>query len=135
MVTLILLLVVAAGIFKGRMDALADEEMKTIDWHRKYDFTREHRCHWWYLGIINPRFPEKFPFSSTLLVFLTDRWHMNQFFMQRCLFLAIGLLITPKIILSIFVAFVLFPIIMGVPFESVYTWYRKQLKAKNNVRY
>lgn len=135
MVTLILLLVVAAGIFKGRMDALADEEMKTIDWHRKYDFTREHRCHWWYLGIINPRFPEKFPFSSTLLVFLTDRWHMNQFFMQRCLFLAIGLLITPKIILSIFVAFVLFPIIMGVPFESVYTWYRKHLKSQNNVRY
>lgn len=135
MITLILLLIVAAGIFKGRMDALADEELKTIDWHRKYDFSRESRCHWWYLGIINPRFPEKFPFSSTLLVFLTDRWHMNQFFMQRCLFLAIGLLITPKIILSIFVAFVLFPIIMGVPFESVYTWYRKQLKAKSNVRY
>lgn len=135
MITLVLLLIVAAGVFKGRMDALADEELKTIDWHRKYDFSREYRCHWWYLGIINPRFPEKFPFSSTLLVFLTDRWHMNQFFMQRCLFLAIGLLITPKLVLSIFVAFVIFPIIMGVPFESVYTWYRKHLKSQNNVRY
>jgi hypothetical protein len=24
---------------------------------------------------------------------------------------------------------------MGVPFESVYTWYRKHLKANKNVRY
>lgn len=135
MITLILLLIIAAGVFKGRMDALADEEMKVTDWHRKYDLTKEYKCHWWYLGIIKPMFPEKFPFSSTILVFLTDRWHMNQFLMQRCLFLAIGLLITPKIILSIFVAFVLFPIIMGVPFESVYTWYRKYLKTNKNVRY
>jgi len=134
MTALILLLIVLAGVFKGRMDALADEEMKTFDWHRKYDFTKEYTCHWWYLGLIKPMFPEKFPFSSTLLVFLTDRWHMNQFFMQRCLFLAIGLAITPKFILSIFVAFVLFPIIMGVPFESVYTWYRNYLKEKNNQR-
>lgn len=135
MTTLILLLIVFAGVFKGRMDALADEEMKTLDWHRKYDFTKDYKNHWWYLGIIKPRFPEKFPFSSTILVFLTDRWHMNQFFMQRCLFLAIGLAITPRFLLSIFVAFIVFPIIMGVPFESVYNWYRKHLKSQNNVRY
>jgi len=135
MTTLILLLIVAAGVLKGKMDALADEEMKTRDWHRKYDFTKEFKWHWWYLWLHRPSFPEKFPFSSTILVFLTDRWHMNQFFMQRCLFLAIGLLITSKILLSIFVAFFLFPVIMGVPFEAVYTWYRKHLKEKNNARY
>jgi hypothetical protein len=46
MTTLILLLIVAAGVFKGKMDALADEEMKTRDWHRKYDFTNEFNLHW-----------------------------------------------------------------------------------------
>ena len=54
--------------------------------------------------------------------------------MQRCLFLAIGLAITPKFILSIFVAFMVFPVIMGVPFESVYNWYRQYLKNKDNER-
>jgi hypothetical protein len=91
MITLILLLVVAAGVFKGKMDALADEEMKVADWQRKYDFTKDFKWHWWYLWFHRPAFPEKFPFSSTILVFLTDRWHMNQFLMQRCLFFAIGL--------------------------------------------
>ena len=134
MTALILLLIILAGVFKGKMDALSDEGMKTMDWHRKYDFTKEFKWHWWYLWFHRPRFPEKFPFSSTILVFLTDRWHMNQFLMQRCLFLAIGLAITPKFILSIFVALIVFPVIMGVPFESVYNWYRQYLKNKDNER-
>lgn len=128
MVTLILLLLVFAGVFKGQMDAIADEELKTRDWHRKYDFVKEYGKHWWYFGLYEPTFPEKFPFSSTLLVFLTDDWHKKQFFMQRCYYLAIGLLITDKLWLALFCAFVVFPLIVGIPFEAVYDFYRQHLR-------
>ena len=29
-----------AGHFKGRLDAIVDEEVKNLEWHNKYDFTK-----------------------------------------------------------------------------------------------
>jgi hypothetical protein len=133
--TLITLLTVAlllglAGHFKGRMDGIADEGIKNLDWHEKYDFTKPGETkHWWYLGLYTPRFPERFPFSSTILVFLTDRWHRNQFFMLRCFYFAIGLLITTEIIPLLIITMIAMPIVVGVFFEVSYGRTRDKYEA------
>jgi hypothetical protein len=115
------LLLALAGHFKGRMDGLADEGIKNLDWQEKYDFTKSgYTKHWWYLGLYRPRFPERFPFSSTMLVFLTDRWHRNQFYMLRCFYFAIGLLITIKIIPLLIITLVVMPVLVGIFFEVSY---------------
>lgn len=130
------LLLALAGHFKGRMDGIADEGIKNLDWHEKYDFTKSgYTKHWWYLGLYHPRFPERFPFSSTVLVFLTDRWHRNQFYMLRCFYFAIGLLITTKIIPLLIITLIVMPILVGVFFEASYgdtrdKYQEKKLKAK-----
>lgn len=31
---------------------------------------------WYYLWLYKPKYKERFPFSSTVLVFLTDGWHL-----------------------------------------------------------
>lgn len=38
--------------------------------------------HPWYLGLHEPTYQEAFPFSSTLLVFLTDGFHLVKFIQQ-----------------------------------------------------
>jgi len=80
MMQLIVLLafLMLAAFFKGRLDAVADEDIKDAEWVNKYDFTKSGETkHWWYFGLYKPKFPERFPFSTTALVFLTDRWDFN----------------------------------------------------------
>ena len=123
-------LLALAGHFKGRMDGIADEGIKNLEWHEKYDFTKSGETkHWWYLGLYKPSFPERFPFSSTMLVFLTDRWHRNQFFMLRCFYFAIGLLITTKIIPLILITMIILPALVGVFFEVSYGNTRDKYEA------
>jgi len=59
----------------------------TISWVRKWKLdntfqeiipvsksaSRKH--HWWYLRMHTPKYVERFAYSSTFLVFLTDGWH------------------------------------------------------------
>jgi hypothetical protein len=122
-----------AGYFKGQLDAIADEELKKLDWHNKYDLTKNGRYkHWWYFGLHKPTFPEKFPFSSTALVFLTDRWHRTQFFMLRSFYLAIAVGISANLFTTILVAFVVLPVLLGVPFELSYKSHRRSFKAEKH---
>ena len=115
----------AAGFSKGRMDAIADEGVKGIDWRNKYDISKTYFNHWWYLGLYKPKYSEKFPFSSTALVFLTDRWHRWQFYMLRCFYLAIALPISANILTLLLLSFVIMPIIVGLFFEGSYSNARK----------
>lgn len=125
----IILLLILAGICKAWADALADEEMKAMDWTNKYDFTKSgENKPWWYFGLHKPSYPEKFPFSSTILVFLTDRWHLSQFVMLRCFYLAIALAITSKLIWILAIVFIIAPVILGVSFQSFYTMLRTYYK-------
>ena len=75
---------------------------------------------------------ERFPFSSTALVFLTDFWHLSQFIMLRFLYLAIALPLYDEseryAILWLFLnVFVVFPVALGFPFQIVYS----KLNRKN----
>jgi hypothetical protein len=123
--------VALAGHFKGRLDAIADEEVKDLEWDKKYDFTKSGETkHWWYFGLYSPKFPEKFPFSTTVLVFLTDKWHRTQFYMLRSFYLALAIAISANLLTTIVFAFIVFPIIVGMVFEPSYQRYRKKLREQ-----
>jgi hypothetical protein len=51
-------------------------------WNSEYSWQNK-----WMNG--NPIFGEKFAFSSTILVFLTDGWHLMQFIFLNTIFLAL----------------------------------------------
>jgi hypothetical protein len=133
MMQLIVLLafLMLAAFFKGRLDAVADEDIKDAEWVNKYDFTKSGETkHWWYFGLYTPKFPEKFPFSATALVFLTDRWHFNQFMVLKCFQGAIAFLIAGNVFTWFLLTFVIFPFINGTIFELTYENYRKKLRKK-----
>jgi len=126
------LLLALAGYFKGKLDAIVDEGVKELEWDKKYNLTKSGDTkHWWYFGLYTPKFPEKFPFSSTSLVFLTDKWHFNQFMMLKCFYGAMTIFISGNLFTWFILTFVIVPIIVGIPFEIVYDWYREKLKKQS----
>lgn len=134
-IILLVTLLALAGFFKGRLDAVADEEIKDLEWNKKYDFTKSGETkHWWYFGLYTPKFPEKFPFSTTALVFLTDKWHFNQFMMLKCFQGAIAFIISANILTWFILTFGILPIINGIPFEISYERYRKKLRKQYRVK-
>lgn len=74
---------------------------------------------WWYLGLYKPRYQEKYAFSSTMLVWLTDAWHLSKTLML--LFMIISLVVyTPIInpVLDIILHFLAFTL----PFTYTYEY-------------
>lgn len=59
--------------------------------------------HWYYFKIY-PRYEERFPYSSTIFVWLTDAWHLFKAIMLMCLMLAV-VFYTP--IVNTFVDFIM----------------------------
>ncbi len=73
-----ILFLIAAFIAKPYMDISAKDGFKnswwnkTESWELKYSLPLRKGENWWYLGLYKPLYQEKFPFSSTLFVFITD---------------------------------------------------------------
>ena len=107
------------------MDAIVDSGVKTDEWRNKYDFNKN-KNHWWYFGLYKPKYSERFPFSTTILVSLTDKWHRAQLIMLRFMYLAVAVAFTQKIFLILLLSFVIFPIVVGIPFEIIYTKNKKK---------
>ena len=62
-------------------------------------FPQPVEARWYYFGYL-PRYKERFPYSSTALVFLTDAWHLFKALMLGCIMLAVvnySVLVTPFI--------------------------------------
>lgn len=126
-IILISLCFMAAAYFKAHMDAIDDTGIKSSEWKNKYQldewdrplFTHK-KNHWWYFGLYKPRYAEKFPFSTTALVFLTDRWHSYQMFTYRFLYMGASFGYTKNLWTVFFLTFVVFPIVVGVIFEIFY---------------
>ena len=78
-------------------------------WENKYKIPlSKNKKHWWYLGLYNPKYDEKFAYSTTLLVSLTDCWHRLETIRN----------ILPFVILSIFVKWYL--IFFYIPFIIIF---------------
>jgi hypothetical protein len=132
MTTLIILiaLLYLAGMAKAFSDAVTDENVKNAEWQRKYDFTKPVGREWWYFGLYKPTNAEKFPFSTTILVFLTDRWHLSQFLMLRCFYTMIAISLFSNIWMILVFVLIIFPVITGMGFESTYQEFRKYIRNK-----
>ena len=140
MITIILILVcfMAAAYFKAHMDAIDDSGIKSSEWKNKYQLDKwynpvsfESKNHWWYFGLYKPVYAEKFPFSSTALVFLTDRWHAYQMLTYRFLYLGASFGITNKLWIVLLLSFIVFPIVVGVVFEIFYGRAKKCYQNSN----
>ena len=120
----IILCLIGAGYAKGRLDYIADSGQKGDDWRNKYKKLDgnlvETKSHWWYFGLYKPKYQERFPFSTTLFRFLTDRWYWWQFAMLRYFYLAIAHGVADNFIYQLILAFIIFPIIIGVTYNMVY---------------
>lgn len=123
-----LALLILAGWAKGKMDwvMFRSDYNKDREWLNKWKVhkymidgltpIKAGKAPWYYFGLHRPVFLEKFPFSSTLLVFMTDRWHLWQFIALRCFYLALSVLAFswwPMVLISAFAAC---PILFGAGF-------------------
>jgi len=112
---------------------------KNDTWDNKYRIdrignvtanTNNNYYHWYYLGLYEPKYVERFPFSSTILVSMTDDGHMFQFFMYRAIDLA---LTAPLFYLWgwwSLIALAAIPSIRGLVFEANYNVIKKRNRKK-----
>lgn len=82
--------VLTCGLLKGALDKSSRGDYNNVyfnkehSWKNKWALTptkgivRNYKRPWYYLGLYKPKYIERFPYSSTLLVSLTDGWHMIQ---------------------------------------------------------
>lgn len=97
MVTLILTFL--AAIAKVFMDKSAINVFNSPWWNKstgweykwKMPLTPQTKKLWYYLWIWTPKNIERFPYSSTVLVFLTDGWHLSQFLFLGFIFFGVVL--------------------------------------------
>jgi hypothetical protein len=134
MATIIVILVcfIISAYFKAHMDAIADSGIKSSEWKNKYEVDKWNRPldvstknHWWYFGLYKPKYAENFPFSSTALVFTTDRWHAYQMLTYRFIYMGASFGFSENIWVVSLLTFVVLPIVVGVTFEIFYNGAKK----------
>lgn len=123
---------IAFGICKGISDGLAhdlnfDDSWWSNHWKNKYkrdgdypEILLPYHSKWYYLGLHTPEFEERFPYSSTVLVFITDAWHFFNFIRYRIVYSYIALVLDLGIWWSLGIVFIFAPILMGGAFELTY---------------
>ena len=134
MIWLSIFFLILAGVAKGYLDYYADSGIKDKEWVNKWKNVNEgwgkeylKKYHWWYFGLYSPsQHLERFPFSSTILVALTDKWHRAQLIMLRFMYLAVAVAFNQSLFMIIILGFVVFPIVVGIPFEIIYTKNKKK---------
>ena len=102
MISLILILIF--GITEAAKDILSFRYSQSVFykykkefWHPQFSWINKYnesklacnKAPWYYLGLYKPRYTERFPFSTTFLVFITDGWHFVKALSLFCLFGAI----------------------------------------------
>lgn len=137
--TLSIILLVLAGITKAFMDLSSESNLpfkgsyfsKGISWKNKWKLKDSKLIlaikgdNWWYLGIIKPKYKEKFPFSSTILVSLTDFWHLSQSLFLKFLVLGVYLfqpIYNPQVDFIIVFCSIL------IPFELAHSSFKNKRK-------
>ena len=86
-----------AGLFNGRMDYIKLHQLDSESWKNKWEWIiinnvevqQSYVKRWYYFGLFAPKYKEMFPYSSTILVFITDEWHLRKWMMFLCIEMAI----------------------------------------------
>lgn len=107
----IIFLLILAGISNSIMDTIKfrfyESKLKFISkewflpdsWKLKWKWKNNQRILnnkklWYYLWLYKPQYKEAFPYSTTILVFLTNAWHFFQFIMLSSFQAAISITIS-----------------------------------------
>lgn len=94
---------------------------RTESWANKYRYPLEPRYnHWYYFGLLKPKYREDFPFSTTALVFLTDYWHFMQFIYLNCLFASYSIFTSMATGYNVLLCFVAVRLIYAIVFNLTY---------------
>lgn len=100
--------------FKGLMDISGRDGFENDWFNKSKSWTNKYKPglipnykHWYYLGFITTKYKEKFIFSSTALVFITDGWHLLQFFFLNTITIAFALAMGHDLIECIIVGIVI----------------------------
>ncbi len=124
-----------AGVANAFMDLSSEGRLKkkmnkSESWKKKWKTPlTPGKTHWYHFGNIT-KYEEKFPYSSTFLVSLTDFWHLMKSIMLNVIFLSV-VLYSPiikieLILLEIIINFLLMRFSFGLGFEPIY----KYMKTK-----
>jgi hypothetical protein len=85
---------------------------------------------WYYLWLYKPDYKEKFTYSSTIFVFLSDFWHFLKFLKMNSLYISILIALSLSFSLSFITWFIILLItrlIYGIIFEfSINTFFIKK---------
>jgi len=124
------ILLLASFVFKALMDVsganLFTGDLKHLNredsWEGKYKKDRygvliPYTKKWWHFNLYIPAYEEKFPYSSTMFVALTDYWHFTQFMFLNCTFIAFCIHFEHPILTFIFVR-ILYAIIFNFTYEN-----------------
>lgn len=128
-----LILITIAAIFKAIMDKSAINHFSKVWWNKSQSWTAkwavglpiQERKLWYYGWIYTPKYKERFIYSSTILVFLTDGWHFSQFLFLTFLFSGI-VMYSPVIwvdkgfIWGAISNYALFRLCFNVTFQTIY---------------
>ena len=81
-VVLVVLFMCIAGLGKYISDKAVQDGSVLDTWENKYKLVDDEpvpelKKPWYYFGMYKPEYKERFPFSTTALVALTDRWHLG----------------------------------------------------------
>ena len=99
-------------------------------WKAKWKTTAEGKIRyyrgkdWYYFGYYPP-YEEKFPYSSTILVCLTDSWHKYQFLFLRSIYVAIAVQ-GFGVVMTLIWGFLIFPLLYGLVFNPTFDRSRRK---------
>lgn len=79
--------------YSGSVFALLDKPLfwnPQVSWKNKWaqPYPQPPENKWYYFGFIPP-YKERFAYSSTIFVFLTDGWHLSKALMLLCIMLSV----------------------------------------------
>jgi len=133
MITLAIFMFLAAGLFKAVSDVLADKFSSSVFrnrnpffWDKKQSWQNKYKNRDKDQG---PRFPG----STTIFVFLTDAWHLSNFFQYTLITVGVGFALSSEVTnstwLNILIAFLIYKLPFTGCFELFYRLmtYRKPL--------
>lgn len=133
-----LFFVLVSGALMGLMDRSAHGKLgrpPSTTWKNKYKKdatgelipTKNRRHHWWYFGLFRPVYVERFPFSTTWLVWLSDHWHLYKKLFMLAGWIVLTLRPTPtKWMIS---DGLLYAAVFLLSFNLFYHW--KQIRPQN----
>ena len=129
---IITIITILVGIVNALKDSSALNRFKTDWWNKEKSWKRKwlvdkqtgmlslnNKRLWYYIGIYKPKYIERFPYSSTILVWCTDGWHLLQQVQFSLVFLGKSIILFNDP-LNILISFILMKVIFSISFEVVY---------------